>query len=227
MKTNPCVEGEDVGTFINLFEQNMELAEEDWNAHLTGVLGGQIREACKEINLTRIAYPDVRQTILRYCKVTPESQRIKFREMKWDKKENPERHVQQMEARLKGWMVDRGIREEVLNAVILEGILGNMPKEANHCINERDPKDKTDLVKYMHNYMSFHPEMERSQQRREQTKPNPISISWKEKKPFGERKTFTRETRPAPTKQDMEGITGFKCQKKGHYARNCRQEKMH
>ena len=50
-----------------------------------------------------------------------------------------------------------------------------------------------------------------SQPKREPPKTNPWS-----------KKTF-REQRPAQTKADLDKITCFKCHKKGHYARECRQ----
>lgn len=86
-------------SFLNSFEQTMKLqdtGDEDWNLHLVGVLGGQIRDACKEVDLSVTPYPAIKETILRYFSVNPETQKAKFRELKWDRKGNLERYVQQM-----------------------------------------------------------------------------------------------------------------------------------
>ena len=89
IKPTPYSDGEDVTTFLHSFEQTMKLQtveEEGWNAQLAGVLGGQAREACKDVDLSETPYSEIKEIMLRYFSVTSDSQRTKFRDLKWDEK---------------------------------------------------------------------------------------------------------------------------------------------
>ena len=93
-----------------------------------------------------------------------------------------------------------------------------LPEQMSRWIREREPKSEAELTTLMQTYSTYYPEPKKEartqgQLRKELQK----TSSWSNKK-------LSRETRPAPTKQEIEKVTCYKCQKKGHYARDCRQE---
>lgn len=55
MKVTPYKDGQDVLNLLETFEQSMRLHKirsGEWNLHWTGVLSGQIRDACQDVDLS-------------------------------------------------------------------------------------------------------------------------------------------------------------------------------
>ena len=100
----------------------------------------------------------------------------------------------------------------------MDEFAASLPKRMSRWLSERECTDMREMMTHLQKYQASHQDSERksntttgSQKKREPPKTN----AWS-------KKTF-REQRPAPTKADLDKITCFKCHKKGHYARECRQ----
>ena len=77
VKVKPYDNEDDVTIYMKSFEQTMkmhEIPEEDWNFQFTGALGGRVRDALEDRDLSEITYPKVRTIILSFCGVTPETE---------------------------------------------------------------------------------------------------------------------------------------------------------
>ena len=229
MKISPYRDGEDELTFLEVFEQTLKLhgvPEDDWHLHWSDAMGGKIRTACKTIDLTVATYPEIKLAVLAYCGVTPENQRIRLRELKWTKQTSPEQYAQQTENLMNGWMSGKDDRDQMIAAFVVEAMIAGLPEEMSRWIQEREPKHKTEVTTLMQKYLTYHPEVKKEPRSGSTYGRQPWKESLRkpvgEKKPF-ERRPFNREGRPTPTKQEMENITCYKCAKKGHYARDCRQ----
>ena len=100
-------------------------------------------------------------------------------------------------------------KDQMVSAITVEAVINGVREEMGRWIQERELEDEKEMTTLMQKYVMYHPEPRTTPELEEL----PLTNSWKETKPFGEKKIF-REPRLAPTKQDLEKITYFKCQRK-------------
>ena len=116
MKITPYQEGEDILTYFEKYEQMLmmhEVPEDHWHRYWPETIGGQLRSACKTVDLSTASYPEIKDAVLKFCGVTPVSQRIRLRAIRYYKQNNPEEYLQKVDNLLEGWMHDKPERSQM------------------------------------------------------------------------------------------------------------------
>ena len=221
---------EDIVSFLESFEGIMRLNRvrgRDWVRQLTWSLTGKAREVGLQIAYEDCSYGKLKDGLLKYFDVTPESQRCQFRQCTWTRDVKPEQFIRQKEQMMQWWLGNGDDLQSVLDRILMEQVIGELPATMQTWVGERDPKNKEKLAKCMSTYITYHLQEPRDQKCPSfqpvegRVKSNP-SQSNNERRPSDLGTPKKPSTDKRVSYKPKSELTCYKCRQKGHIARECK-----
>ena len=225
-KITPFQEDEDIQDFLEAFEGIMriqQVEEGQWVLRLTPLLRGKARAVCTDIEDPE-DYKKVKEAILDHYSVTPERCRKRFRAHRWTRDAEPNEWIARGQKLLGRWLPAKEEIGKVLDKIAVEHYQEVLPQELRIWVASHSPTTPAEVAKLIESYDSAYNQSGRRRRNyREEYKPpgktpsqEPSPVS----KPTGDQTQWNRENRP------MSSVTCFKCNKKGHYTRNCPEKNL-
>ena len=224
-------DGEDVETFLEQFEGNMRLLKipvAQWMQHLVPVCAGKAREALRGINYETAVYDEVKRSILHYFDISTSSQRESYKRHSWTKETAPREFIQRKRVLLKRWLRPEDGVEQLLEKILLDGLLEALPGAARRWVRERDPKTVDEMSRAMQLFVECAPrdQPRRFPERRPTESGNhPRRSGNTVRSPPGAQPSSAESTSRSPTREgDKKPVVCYKCRKPGHFARDCTEK---
>ena len=107
VKLQPYNEGDDMETFLEIFEASMKLNkinEDLWLTHLVGLLRGKAAEPCRGIEYDEADYAYMKERIWGYFNVTKEGQQRKLRSLCLRSEMFPESYIAKRTRLVRRWL---------------------------------------------------------------------------------------------------------------------------
>uniref|UniRef100_A0A8C5SML9 SCAN box domain-containing protein n=1 Tax=Laticauda laticaudata TaxID=8630 RepID=A0A8C5SML9_LATLA len=142
---------DDARAFLMAFEQVAEACQwprEEWVRQLLPALrGGMEQSFCRLDARDRTDYVKVKAAILRADAFRMEMKRQHFRQCSYQELEGPRRVYSQLQDLCRQWLKpERHTKEQILEMIIQEQLLGMLPTEAQNWVRECGPKDCVEMV---------------------------------------------------------------------------------
>ena len=228
-------ESDDIEAYLTTFERQMqayEVKRERWAFKLAPQLSGKAQQAYASMPTEDAGnYEKLKATILLRYDVTEERYRQRFRSARRKDGETNMELVTRLGDLANKWLKACDTAEEVKDAVVLEQLLNSLLDDVRVFVRDRKPKTSAEAGKLADDYFTARREARgdkklqkpvvrcetckklghtASECRRDMyTKATPAAEKGKEETP---------KTRP---KRDLNAITCFNCQKKGHFSYDC------
>lgn len=174
---------------------------------------------CTDPEMTTAGYNAVKTAILGVFSINPERSRKQFRALTWTRSSEPMEWVMKGVKLMRRWLrPDDGV-DVILNKVAVEQLINGLPNEVKVWVASRNPETPAAVAELIETYDSAHG---RSTPSREKPRYQDQKHSSKPSKDSGKQKNdgnnTQRERRP------LTEIWYYKCQKKGHFVRNCTEK---
>ena len=217
LKIAPYQESEDIQDFLEAFEGIMKLQkvkEEEWVLRLTPLLRGKARAVCTDLG-PRKQYEEVKGAILTLHSINPERCRRQFRELQWTRGKDPSEWVAKGNKLMRRWLKPADGIEKILEQIAVEQFLNGLPQEVRVWVASQNPTTSAEVASLLESYDSAHARPVKTGGRHPQQDQKFITRSSNWKRSNGQK--------PAPSKEKtpLADIVCFKCNKKGHVARDC------
>uniref|UniRef100_A0A8C6XKX4 Uncharacterized protein n=1 Tax=Naja naja TaxID=35670 RepID=A0A8C6XKX4_NAJNA len=142
---------DDARAFLMAFEQVAEACQwprEEWVCQLVPALrGGMEQSFCRLDARDRTDYMKVKAAILRADAFRMEMKRQHFRQCSYQELEGPRRVYSQLQDLCRQWLKPEShTKEQILEMIIQEQLLGMLPAEAQNWVRECGPKDCVEMV---------------------------------------------------------------------------------
>ncbi|XP_026542883.1 zinc finger protein 585B-like isoform X1 [Notechis scutatus] len=142
---------DDARAFLTAFEQVAEACQwprEEWVRQLLPALrGGMEQSFCRLDARDRTDYVKVKAAILRADAFRMEMKRQHFRQCSYQELEGPRRVYTQLQDLCRQWLKPEShTKEQILEMIIQEQLLGMLPAEAQNWVRECGPKDCVEMV---------------------------------------------------------------------------------
>ena len=218
LKIAPYQESEDIQDFLEAFEGIMKLQkvkDADWVLRLTPLLRGKARAVCTDLGPTK-QYAEVKEAILNHHSINPERCRRQFRELQWTRGKDPSEWVAKGNKLMRRWLKPADGIDKILEQIAVEQFLNGLPQEVRVWVASQNPTTSAEVAALLESYDSAHarPVKTGTCNPQQDQKHTPRSSNWK-------RSNGTKPTPPKEKKKSLADIVCFKCNKKGHVARDC------
>ncbi|KAM6471857.1 uncharacterized protein PHA67_002425 isoform 2-T3 [Liasis olivaceus] len=142
---------DDTRAFLAAFEQVAEACRwprEEWVGQLLPALrGGMEQSFCRLDARERGDYMKVKAAILRADALRMEMKRQHFRQCCYQELEGPRRVYSQLQELCRQWLKpERHTKEQIMEMIIQEQLLGMLPTEVQNWVRECGPKDCVEMV---------------------------------------------------------------------------------
>lgn len=172
VKLSPYVEGESIEDFLLTFERSMvqrRVPEDEWTTQLMAVLSGKARAAYNEVD-PQATYEEVKENLLLRFDITPESSRLRLREIQNMGHADPSETIAQIKTLAKRWLIPPETPEEtdeqrlarlertVVERVTREHYLNCLPKDLRSWVLNRGQMSLTEMARCVREYQLSHKE---------------------------------------------------------------------
>ncbi|XP_013908897.1 PREDICTED: zinc finger protein 397-like [Thamnophis sirtalis] len=152
---------DDAQAFLKAFEQVAEACQwprEEWVRQLLPALrGGMEQSFCRLDARDRTDYVKVKAAILRADAFRMEMKRQHFRQCCYQELEGPRRVYGQLQDLCRQWLKPEShTKEQILEMIIQEQLLGMLPAEAQNWVRECGPKDCVEMVALAEEFLMSH-----------------------------------------------------------------------
>ena len=228
LKITPFQETEDIQDFLDAFEgimnlQGVERAE--WVLRLTPLLNGRARTVCTDLGGTA-SYDGVKKAILSHYNINTERCRKQFRAHVWTRNAEPNEWVARGVKLMKRWLrPDEGV-DKMIEKIAVEQFIDSLPQELRIWVASNNPTTPDKVAELIESYDSAHGH------HRNRVKPRHFEHKARvpsAKEPSQSSQEKSKEDRPSHRreKKPLAEIVCYKCDKKGHLARNCPEKSCH
>ena len=226
MNMAPFDENEDIQDFLEAFEGIMAIQKIDhkeWVLRLTPLLKGKARTVCIDVG-TLMDYDEVKKSILSHYSVSPERCRKAFRAHTWTRDAEPNAWIARGRKLMNRWLLPEEGMEQVLDKIAVEQFVTALPQELRIWVASHSPETPAAVARLIEAYDSAHT----STGNRGKAPPQDYKPRWKSDskerdrwKKEGPQRNGSGERKPPAE------IICYKCNKKGHLARNCTTKTLH
>ncbi|XP_058027980.1 zinc finger protein 585B-like isoform X2 [Ahaetulla prasina] len=152
---------DDPRAFLMAFEQVAEACQwprEEWVRQLLPALRtGMEQSFCRLDGRDRSDYTKVKAAILRAEALRMEMKRQHFRQCSYQELEGPRRVYSQLQDLCRQWLKPEShTKEQILEMIIQEQLLGMLPAEAQNWVRECGPKDCVEMVALAEEFLMSH-----------------------------------------------------------------------
>ena len=225
----PFEESEDIQDFLEAFEGIMNMQRVDSSEsvlRLTPLFKGKARTVCIDVG-SMTAYEGVKKAILSQYSVSPERCRKEFRMHAWTRDAEPNAWIAKGKKLMNRWLRPEDGMEQVLNKIAVEQFINALPQELRIWVASHSPDTPTAIAELIESYDSAHSPLGNKVRTHQSGYKPPWKAGIKDspKHDKGKKEGLPR-SRPGETKPLSE-IVCYKCNKKGHLARNCTEKTFH
>ncbi|XP_070593292.1 zinc finger protein with KRAB and SCAN domains 7-like isoform X2 [Erythrolamprus reginae] len=151
----------DVGAFLLAFEQVAEVCQwprEEWVRQLLPAFRAGMEQSLYRLDpRDRSDYAKVKAAILRADALRVEMKRQHFRQCCYQELEGPRRVYSQLQDLCRQWLKPEShTKEQILELIIQEHLLGILPTEAQNWVRECGPKDCVEMVALAEEFLIGH-----------------------------------------------------------------------
>ena len=224
LKIAPYQEKEDIQDLLEAFEGIMKIQkvkETDWVLRLTPLLNGKARTVCTNFGPST-NYKGVKEAILDHHNINLERCQRQFRALTWTKDQEPAEWITNGMKLLNRWLLpDEGV-DKVVDKIAVEQFINGLPQELRIWVASHKPDKPANIAELIESYDSAH-----ARTNVEKTKFHPtsrptttrdLSNQWRRNRGISQ---ASKERKP------LSEMVCFKCNKKGHLARNCTEKTLH
>lgn len=161
LQLTDTVPWDDTWAFLAAFEQVAEACQwprEEWVRQLLPALrGGMEQSFCRLDPRDRGDYMKVKTAILRADALRMEMKRQHFRQCCYQELEGPRRVYGQLQDLCRQWLKpEKHTKEQILEMIIQEQLLGMLPAEVQNWVRECGPKDCIEMVALAEDFLTGH-----------------------------------------------------------------------
>ncbi|KAM3844779.1 uncharacterized protein M6D78_002656 isoform 1-T5 [Vipera latastei] len=161
LQLTDTVPWDDTRAFLTAFEQVAEACQwppEEWVRQLLPALrGGMEQSFCRLDPRDRGDYAKVKAAILRADALRLEMKRQHFRQCCYQELEGPRRVYGQLQDLCRQWLKpEKHTKEQILEMIIQEQLLGMLPAEVQNWVRECGPKDCVEMVALAEDFLTGH-----------------------------------------------------------------------
>ncbi|KAK9405642.1 zinc finger protein with KRAB and SCAN domains 7-like [Crotalus adamanteus] len=161
LQLTDTVPWDDTCAFLAAFEQVAEACQwprEEWVRQLLPALrGGMEQSFCRLDPRDRGDYMKVKAAILRADALRMEMKRQHFRQCCYQELEGPRRVYGQLQDLCRQWLKpEKHTKEQILEMIIQEQLLGMLPAEVQNWVRECGPKDCIEMVALAEDFLTGH-----------------------------------------------------------------------
>ena len=225
----PFDENEDIQDFLEAFEGVMNIQKIDmteWVLRLTPLLKGKARTVCTDVGALK-EYEGVKKAILSQYSVSPERCRKEFRAHTWTREAEPNAWIAKGRKLMNRWLLPEEGLEQVLDKIAVEQFINALPQDLRIWVASHSPETPTAVAKLIEAYDSAHS----STENRVSTYPPYQKPQWKsDSKDAVKQGKWKNEDSPRSGSRETKSlaeIVCYKCNQKGHLARNCTSKNLH
>ena len=218
----PFEENEDIQDFLEAFEGVMNIQkidQKEWVLRLTPLLKGKARAVCIDVG-AMLNYVEVKKVILSHYSVSPERCRKGFRAHTWTRDAEPNAWVAKGKKLMNRWLLPEDGMEQVLDKIAVEQFINALPQELRIWVASHSPETPTTVAKLIEAYDSAHSPVGH----KGKIRPQDYKPQWKSDSRDGKQGKWKEGS---PRSGPGEPIVCYKCNKKGHMARNCTTKTLH
>ena len=220
LKMAPYQETEDIQDFIEAFEGVMKIQKvnkSQWMLRLTPLLSGKARTVCTDLGAT-MDYDGVKKAILEHYNVNAERCRRKFRDHTWTKDQDPTEWISKGMKLMKRWLTPEQGADQMVEKIAVEQFLNGLPQEMRIWVTSQNPGTPSRVAELMESYETAHSRGSEKTRPKQDYKPSFKPKEYHKKSEgsngHGKKKTFPGDR------------SCFKCNRKGHIARDCTEKNL-